>query len=51
MVGLKLTHGGSIPSFLVSLIGFEQKQALRRCDREEGSRVVILRSWMLVLLI
>ena len=40
MAGLKSAHGGSIPPFLVSLIEFEQRLALRMCGREEGSRGV-----------
>lgn len=43
MTGLKPVDGGSIPPFLVSLIGLEQRQALRMCGMEEGSRVVIPR--------
>lgn len=43
MAGLKPVYGGSTPSFLVSLIEFEQMQALQMCDMGEGSRGVILR--------
>lgn len=43
MVGLKPTHGGSTPPFLVSLIELEQMQVLRMCGREEGSREVTQR--------
>lgn len=40
MVGLKPTHGGSTPPFLVSLTELEQMQALQKCGKAEGSRVV-----------
>ena len=42
MVGLKPIDGGSTPPFLVSLIGFVQRLALRMCGMGEGSRGVIL---------
>lgn len=41
-VGLKPSHGGSIPPFLVILLELEQKLAPQRCGKEAGSRVVIL---------
>lgn len=59
MIGLKPIYGGSIPPFLVSgiwkgwlkifrslvkLVELGRRQALRMCDKEEGSRVVILHS-------
>ena len=50
MIGLKPVYGGSIPPFLVSVIGLEQMLALRMCDMEEGSRVVIQYLLMSVLL-
>lgn len=51
MVGLKPIYGGSIPSFLVSLIGLEQMQVPQKCGMEGGSHEVILRWWLKVLLI
>ena len=41
MAGLKLVHGGSIPPFLVSLIGLERMLVPQMCGKEEGSHVVI----------
>lgn len=61
MAGLKPVYGGSIPPFLVSgglrgrkqvfrslikLVELGRRQALRRCDKEGGSREVILRLLM-----
>lgn len=51
MTGLKLVYGGSIPSFLVSLAVLARRLALQMCDREEGTRAVILRLCLLVQLI
>lgn len=42
MTGLKLVYGGSIPSFLVSLIVLARRLVLQMCDRGEGIRAVIL---------
>lgn len=49
MVGLKPTHGGSTPPFLVSLIELEQTQVLQMYDRGVGSREVTQRLLWLIL--
>lgn len=49
MAGLKPVYGGSIPPFLVNLIEFERMLVPRMCDKEEGSREVILHLLLLVL--
>lgn len=47
MVGLKLTYGGSIPSFLELGFVLVQKQVLRMYGRVGGSRGVILH-WLML---
>lgn len=43
MTGLKPVYGGSIPSFLVSLIELGRMLVPQMCGMVEGSREVILR--------